>query len=198
VGDNADVGELRGRPDQTPEEPNSQVDGDHVGPPGPEWNNTRDGNKYWRVMRATDDFVMPGESGPDKSRLRYEKPSPDDRPAERPPSGEELVEAELDDASLTDKLEKRLLEKDTLDGLHDVVKHTGKDAGELLFGDRPPTHSEVCVPMPTKEHLTPGPGMDGGELLTGMLVAGIAIGEGVKRVYAMRHAEKEGGHGRFG
>lgn len=135
MGDNAGVGELRGRPDQPPEEPDNSATVDHVSPPGPEWNKTQDGNKLWRVIRATDDFAMPGESGPDKSRLKYEKPSPEDRPPERPPSGEELVEAELDDATLADKLEKRLLEKDTLADLHDVTKQTGKDAGDLLSGN---------------------------------------------------------------
>lgn len=196
MGNNAGVGELRGRTDRPPEEPDNSASGDHVHPPAPEWNKTPLGNQLWRVTGGAD-YVSRREPEYDKTRFQHEKPSPDDRPAERPPNGEELAEAELDDATLVDKLEKGLLEKDTLDNLHDVTKQTGKDAGNLIFGPRGPTYAEVCVPTPTKEHLIPGPGMDGGELITGMLVAGIVIGEGVKWIHGMKHAESEGGHGRF-
>lgn len=174
-GDNAGVGELRGRGDQPPDQPDKPAEAD------PSWNTTKDGSKLWRVIRASDDmFAPPGESRPDRSRLEYEKPSPDDRPAERPPSGEELREMESPDASRMDKARNKVMDADFLGDAFDAAEHWGRDGLDLLPSDRPTGKAEVCVPMPDKAHWVQGhdPGMDGGELATGMLVVGFMIGHG--------------------
>jgi len=183
VDNNARVGELRGRPDQPPEEPDKPAEADAPDPP---WNKTPDGSRLWRVIESADDrFAMPGESGLDKSRLTYEKPSPDDRPAERPPSGDELVEMDPPEGSRADKFRKRFMDKDTLETITDVTDGAS-ETGAKYFGPRPPSKAEVCVPKPTHWEAPPQQSADGSQALTGMLVVGIMIGHGVMRLHRMR------------
>lgn len=113
------MGELRGRGDQPPEQPDKPADAD------PPWNATKDGSKLWRVIRASDDmFAPPGEFRPDRSRLKYEKPSPDDRPAERPPTGEELSETDGPNRTLLDSNE-------VIDYVADLRSRSDNVAAEL-------------------------------------------------------------------
>lgn len=110
------------------EEPGKPTDADRVRPPDSSWNKTQDGSARWRVIRASDDdFAMPGESGPDGSRLEYRKPkdSPSIRPAERPPSGEELSEVEGPNPTLLDRARKKAADKGFMGDLLDVVDKGG-------------------------------------------------------------------------
>lgn len=188
---NARVGELRGRSDTPSEEPGKSADADHGGTPAPEWNETESG-KLWRIIREFDaNYTPPDKSGPDKGRRQYEKPSPDDRPAERPPTGEELKEMDAPGASNMDRARKDFMDADFLEDSIDAFEYNGREGLDIMPSDRPNAKAEVCVPMPTKEHLVQGPGMDGGELMTGMLVAGIMIGHGVMKARDMRTEWKE-------
>lgn len=180
------MGELRGPGDQPPNEPDKSTNADQVGSPDPSWNTTKDGSKIWRVIRSADDrFAMPGESRSDRSRLEYEKPRADDRPAERPPSGEELAETDGPSPSLLDKARKKAADKEFMDDLFDVADKGGKAGGDLVLGPVGSAKAEVCVPNPVHWEKTPHQLPDGGQVLTGMLVVGLMIGHGTMRAHHM-------------
>ena len=190
------MGELRGgRPDQPSEEPDKPAP-DRVRPPTDSNNDPR---AVWRAIRQSDHvaFEVPDGTRPDQRRLEYRKPA--DSPADRlPPTGEELVEKDAPEASRVDKVRKRLFDKEVLPDLTDVTEKAGRAGLDLLSGSPPTGKAEVCVPQPIKMYTTPHQGVDGGQILTGMLVVGLVIGEGTKRAYRMTTELKERAHGRVG
>ena len=164
------MGELRGgRPDQPEEQPEPRrtpaPTGDRPSP-APDSNNNPEAIR--RAMRASDAFA--------------------DRPTHRapdiePPSGTELQEKDAPEASRGARFRKRLGEK--LEDSHDSLDQVG----EIISGvaRNAPGHSEVRTPKPVIENPTPH-GIEGGQVLTGAFVAGILLGEGVRRAYRRAHS----------
>ena len=114
-----------------------------------------------------------------------------------PPRGEDLAEKDAPGASRIDKVRNKLLDKENLGDLTDVTDHAGDVGYKLLLGPRPTGQAEVQAPQPAW-HRPPHQALDGGQALTAMLVTGLLVGEGLKRVYDLRNELKERTHGRHG
>ena len=217
------MGELRGgRPDVPPEEPD-RPSGDRVRAPEPATDSNDDPRAIREAFRRAEDPAFgvevryvtdrrpdtgPASLGPyrtSKDRPEPEpKPEPVDGPTHRapdiePPSGDELLQKDAPGASRLDRARKKFFEAENLDNEQSKIH----DWGELFQGsvlekpqDPPSIKCESRPPQPVSE--TPHAGIDGGDTLTSMFVAGILLGEGIRAVYRKTSEPKENLHARNG
>lgn len=220
------MGELHGRPDTPPEEPDkpaSRAPDRARTPDDPPTDSNKDPRAVWRTIRASDHpaFAYPNvdvryvtDGRPDLGpanirpyRTSKERPEPESEPEQvdgpthrppdlLPPTGEKLMETDGPGDSVLNRLRKAALDKEALADGIDSVKEAGSTLDDAISKPQGPTYAEVHSRSGPSMYKTPDHGVEYGDAATSMLVAGILIGEGARLTFHKMREMRETRHAR--